>query len=145
MWQWEIKLETACRFHLEISDCGHDVRGETQSCSRSGYRLKVEMEQWHFCVNYSGHGEQGHWHEVRAHNDNVLTEHVPCTCSRPRSILSISWSPLWRSSSRFNSSWTILSYKNQRVTSVRSASVFILESIWPKRRSYKDPNGLALY
>lgn len=38
------------------------------------------------------------------------------TCSRPRSILSISWSPLWRSSSRFISNCAILSCINRAAT-----------------------------
>lgn len=46
------------------------------------------------------------------------------TCSRPRSILSIRWSPLWRSSSRFNSNCAILSCIN-RGAALQSVSVVV--------------------
>lgn len=53
------------------------------------------------------------------------------TCSLPRSILFISWSPLWRSSSRSNSSWAILSCRAERLhpcsqRGLLSKSVFLL-------------------
>lgn len=48
-------VEIVCSFHLEISDCGHDVRGGRQSNRRSGYHFQVEMgTETHLCE----HGEK---------------------------------------------------------------------------------------
>lgn len=114
-------VEIMCWFHSEISDCGHDVRGGRQSNRRSGYHLQVEMgTETHLCeLKWTWRAD--HWHRW-ALIMTMCWVSVCWTCSLPRSILSISWSPLWRSSSRFNSSWAILSYKTQAVTSVQSVS-----------------------
>lgn len=86
-------------FHLEISGCNHDVRNGRQSDRRSRTHLQADIKQRHVCVCTD------RWTLM------MKTCWVCFTCSLPRSILSIRLSPLWRSSSRFISSWAILSYK----------------------------------
>lgn len=101
-----------CGILSEISDCGHDVRRGRQSSRRSGYRL--QMEQRHVCVNVT--------EQLTDTGEPIMTTCwlTACrTCSLPRSILSIRWSPLWRSSSRFNSNCVILSCV-RRAASVQS-------------------------
>lgn len=102
---WEMKL-----IHLEISNCGHDVRSGRQGNRRSGYRLPVEMEWETRLCEIKWTWAAGHW-QTWAQITRMYWVRAHFTCSLPRSILSIRWSPLWRSSARSNSSWAILSCK----------------------------------
>lgn len=96
--------------YMEVFLVSNDVRGGRQSNRRSRYHLQIRMEQRHFC-------EAGHI--MSTHNENVLNV---CTCSLPLSILSINWSPLWRSSSRSSSIWAILSCRTKDFNLLASSS-----------------------